>query len=154
MILAELRKRVFFSPGEPPTPTIGLRTCWALIALADSGAPPLWRRRATRLGLGRLRRTAAQAILVPGWADVWDQWLISEALRLWPGSDERLDPATRAAMLSLPIHTYLHPQQVDHEPPGPPAPDLAAAGWAQRTPPWLATLARWEREPIIVAPEP
>lgn len=144
---ANLRRRVLFTPGGTPTLTVAPATFWTLIALAEIGRPYAWRLmlrwRATMLGLRRLQEVAVRAALQPGWADVWDQWLIGEALRLWPKAAERPTPELQNALQALPLLSRLNtaspvPQQ---EPSA-----LVALGWEQRVPPWIDTLARWDRE--------
>jgi hypothetical protein len=153
LLIGELRTRVLFTPGEPPAPLIAPRTYWALIAMADVGRPALWRlllrRRAARRGLRRLQQTAARLALAPGWADVWDQWLLSEALRLWDNAAGRPTPELQRAMLAMPLHLRLNQPAAAPEAA---SVELAVAGWEQRVPPWLATLARWDREPPAAQP--
>jgi len=150
LLIGELRRRVLFTPGSPPAPLIATRTFWALIALAEVGRPAPWRlllrRRAAVRGLRRLKAHAATVTLAPGWAEVWDQWLLTEAMRLWQPVDRAVAPELRAALAALPLHVQLGQCAVDSSDPPPVA--LAAAGWEACLEPWVATLARWDREPL------
>lgn len=149
LLIDELRRRVIFTPGAPPRPLIATRTFWALIALAELGRPAPWRlllrRRAAVHGLRRLKSHAAVTALAPGWAEVWDQWLLIEAVRLWRLDDKAVAPELRAAIAELPLHAELGQGGVT--PPEPPPVALAAVGWEVQLQPWIVTLAQWDREP-------
>jgi hypothetical protein len=143
-----LSRRVLFSPDGPPLPQIAPRTFWALIALTEIGRLPLrlfgLRRHRVSAALRRLRQQSALLAQAPGWADLWDQWLIIEALRIWPSATAHLPKPLAAAVLALPLRALLEPSAniVTAEP----MPALAALGWDTHIPPWLATLAGWDRE--------
>lgn len=149
LIRQTLAQRVIFFPGPPPVPALAAPTCWALIALAEVGQPAPWpplpRRRLIRAGLQRLQALGARIALAPGWAGCWDQWVLAEALRLWPSAQQGAASAPlRSALATLPIHHYL-----GQAPSAEPAAALAAPGWDQQLPPWLGQLARWDREERI-----
>lgn len=143
-----LARRVIFNPGPPPVPLLSPGCFWALIALAETGRSPAWpplpRGRLTLAGLRRLQLIAGRIALAPAWAGFWDQWVLSEAMRLWPKAAAGVEPALRDALAALPIHQRLG---------DPPAPadlktvTLAAPGWERQIPPWHDLLARWDREP-------
>lgn len=150
-LLATLQRRVLFEPDAPSLPLLVPQTCWTLIALAEIGRPSRWhlplRRRRTVAALRRLQHIATLHALAPGWAGLWDQWVLLEALRLWPGALDRCTAQLRTALLALPLREQLGLPPVTPSAALPPV-ALAAAGWEQHIPSWLATLARWEREPV------
>lgn len=149
LIRRTLAQRVIFFPGPPPVPALAAPTYWTLIALAEVGQPTPWpplpRRRVIIAGLRRLQAIGTRITLAPGWAGCWDQWIITEALRLWPNASEQAVAAPlRSALAALPIHHHLG-NALSAEP----AAALAAPGWEQQLPPWLGDLARWDREERI-----
>lgn len=150
MLLGALRQRVLVTSDHLPVPLITPRTCWACVALAPIGTPQSWRmqlqRGAITRGLRCLQAIAAGYMLTPGWAGVWEQWLMSEALRLWNGAAERVEPPVRTALLALPLHTRLHATVPSGDTPATADVDLATPDWDQDLPSWISILARWDRE--------
>ncbi len=147
-LISALSRRVLFSPDGPPLPQIAPRTFWALIAIAPVGRIPLrpfgLRRHRVSAGLQRLRKQSAVLAQAPEWAGLWDQWLIVEALRVWPGVAGYTPRPLREAVLALPLRPLLEPGANAAADRG--APPLAAPGWDTQIPPWITTLARWDRE--------
>lgn len=153
-----------WSTLRQPTLSLSPQTIWLLLALAAPHriAPrPSWLRRLmaeARAALVALRARRwpwprrrddselASAMfvelgrrhgLVPGWAGVWDQWLLLQAVRRWPGDDAG---PVRAAIAALPLA-------------GPPRPgglSLARPHWSNECPAWFQTW--WTRTAAGSAP--
>lgn len=138
-----LATRVIFEPGPPPAPLLTPQTWWMLIALSNVHS----QKRTLRLenktaGIRRLQAIGSDIALASGWAKLWDQWLITEVLRIEPGARERIPPPLQRAIAALPIQRLRGhaPVTADRA-----AVALAAPGWDRAVPPWFQLLIEWDQ---------
>lgn len=122
LLVQVLSQRVMFH--RDPAPVVRLHpatvTClarlWAEKARPDLGA-----------GLDRL---ADRMIAQPGWAGFWDQWILSEAVRLWD-----VTPPSRVA--TLPVLAQ-GTRALTEE--APKSPDACKPDWRTEAPDWAVRL--------------
>jgi hypothetical protein len=143
-----LRQRVLFSaeltPAEDdnlhfPTMLLSSNLFWLLLALAVAATEFNWTyrlfptRRRVRRALKLLQTEGLRHGLQPGWANVWDQWVLLEAAAFW--LSEQRPPALIHLLHDLPLAQYRTGQATD-----------ATTEIDQRLiaqPTWRDTMPRW-----------
>jgi len=139
-----LRKTYLFKIGQMPKPDFSPQVYWMLILIARSGSLGWWEKltRAPRIrleGVAMMRAVAEAQVLKSPWARVWDQWIIMEAIRVWPDARYELGPHLSRAVMTLPLKNRLSPgDQVStsgmHDRA---AADIVHSDWDRDLPDWL-----------------
>jgi hypothetical protein len=125
-----LRQTEFLTPIEPSLPSFSPNVFWILLLLLpenthagpggqlfqrggkiDSSTVPdlplIWIQRAEKT----LRSVANIAAATPGWAGFWDQWLITQAIRVWKPSLASDMLGMFHALLNLPVVNEQLPEE-------------------------------------------
>lgn len=92
-VRSHLRSRIVFAPAALPVAESSHRFFWSLLACAP--ARP-WQRVRRSSPACRLKSAASRLALRPGWAGLWEQWLLAR----WLSSSRRGGPAAMPAVLA------------------------------------------------------
>lgn len=141
-----LRRWTLVTLDPQPTITLSVRTYWLLLALSGTNLQYRIDRmfqhqkslRDTWLVIRRMRQEGAKQGLIPGWANLWDQWLLLEAFEQW--NHGRWPPELEASTGALPLRPFaeIHTRRI-HTFPDHAITDLAAPGWDTAFPGWFKT---------------
>lgn len=136
-----LRPRYLFLPEFGSFPWLSPQTFWGLIALTEpipTGLPLIEEQRDCYTTAYYLQQIAREQIMVEGWANFWDQWLLWQAYHYWPAAFAS-DSEMIASLVNLPLFKKFlgelsvgSSDQNATEPCG-----IAAPNWHAIAPSWL-----------------